>query len=57
MRYLLTLAGSAALTAAHGIVDSVTIDGTTYVPRRVYLLVSNLPKTVTAILLLIPVLT
>jgi len=30
MRHLLTLAGSAALAAAHGILDSITIDGTNY---------------------------
>jgi hypothetical protein len=29
MRYLTALVGSAALTAAHGIVDSVIVDGTT----------------------------
>ena len=54
MRYLLALAGSAAtLVSAHGILDSIIVDGTTYVQSSVDFLVSGRPKTITAILPLI----
>ena len=40
-RSLIALAGSATLAAAHGILDSVIIDGTTYVLRIMNILTSG----------------
>jgi hypothetical protein len=58
MRYLLAFAGSAAtLVSAHGILDSIIVDGTTYVRPTSDFPVSSIPNAIAAILPLIPVLT
>ena len=58
MHYLLAFAGLTTLAAAHGLIDSITIDGTLYVKQSCGSFRSSLiKKRVIAILPLIPDLT